>query len=448
MRRGLLPFVLSLLMSAASLQGQQVWPAPDPDLLTRAKALLSEAPLIDGHNDLATSLLRVVGGNLERTDLTARQPELSADLPRLREGMVGGQFWSAWSPSATQRSGTALLEGLKEVDLIHQFVDLHPELQFVESADDIERLFREGKIASMIGLEGAHMIANSLAALRLYRRLGVRYMTLTHFGNTDWADAATDAPRHGGLTEFGEEVVREMNRLGIFVDLSHVSPATMDDALRVSRAPVIYSHSNAWAINAHPRNVPDHILRRVAANGGVVMVNFIAGYVPPTDPEWRSRRGPEAEQVRVASARTGDEPVWGSRRDLVLERLRAELDDEREIASRLGEWAQQNPMPRGNIGDVADHIDHICQVAGIDHVGIGSDFYDNGESSMAYGLEDVSQYPVLFAELLRRGYSDQDVKKIAGLNLIGAMREMERVAGELQAETEPSAVQYPGELVQ
>jgi membrane dipeptidase len=239
-------------------------------------------------------------------------------------------------------------------------------------------------------------------------------MTLTHFNTIDWADAATDYPRHHGLTRFGEEVVREMNRVGMFVDLSHVSADTMKDALRVSRAPIIFSHSNSRAINAHPRNVPDDVLHLVGQNGGVVMVNFIAQYV----------------------ARNA--PAWAELRESQLKSLRAKLDDEVEIDRRLQLWEDQNPEPRGTVADVADHVDHIRQVAGIDHVGIGSDFYNDGSKSMVVGLENPSKYPSLFAELLRRGYSDEDLKKIAGRNLLRAMREMERVAKQLQTERGPS----------
>ena len=415
---------------------QEQWPGPDPKLLERAKALLREVPLIDGHNDLAYSLLQTVGGDLDRVDITRSEPELSADLPRLREGMVGGQFWSAYAPADTMMSNTELHESLTAIDMVHQFVDRYPELEFADTADDVERIFSEGRIASMIGVEGGHMIDNSLAALRLFHELGARYMTLTHFRTTDWADAATDVPLHGGLTEFGEEVVREMNRVGIFVDLSHVSADTMNDALRVSRAPVIFSHSNALAVNPHPRNVADEILRQLPDNGGVVMVNFIAGYVPGTAAEFQRL---VAEQTGWSAGRTflqtmigSGEPLWVLKQNIEAERLRAELDDAEEIADRLAAWTLLNPAPRGNVGDVADHIDHIRDVAGIDHIGIGSDYYDAGGPSMAVGLEDCSKYPVLFAELLRRGYSDEEIKKIAGLNLLRAMRGMEAVARELR----------------
>lgn len=398
----------ALLGAALSAQSQPADPAREARLLERAKALLAEAPLIDGHNDLPSSLLEKAGGDLERIDLRKPQLDHPADLPRLREGRVGAQFWAAFVDSEHMLRGTALRRGLLEIDMILRMVARHEELELARSADDIERIRRQGKLASLIGVEGGHAIEGSLAALRAFHALGVRYMTLTHFRTTDWADAATDHPLHHGLTELGEQVVREMNRLGMFVDLSHVSAETMTDALRVSRAPVIFSHSNARALNAHPRNVPDDVLRLMKENGGVVMVNFIAAYVP-----------------RAA-------PGWAARREAAAERLRAELDDEQQIARRLAEWEAANPAPRGTLSDVADHIDHIRRVAGIDHVGIGSDFYDDGRTSMAVGLEDVSKFPHLFAELLRRGYSDADAKQIAGGNILRAMRAMERVARELQ----------------
>lgn len=435
--------ILTLTLTAvlgewhARANAQETWPEPDPALLERARALLKEVPLIDGHNDLPSSMLEFAGGDFDRLDIARLQVEHPADIPRLREGMVGGQFWAAFVDTAYMDTGDSLKQALTEIDFVHRLVDRYPELEMALTADDIERLHGEGKIASMIGVEGGHGIESSLAALRMFHKLGVRYMTLTHFRTHDWADAATDFPRHGGLTEHGENIVREMNRLGIFVDLSHVSPDTMEDALRVTRAPVIYSHSNASAINAHARNVPDKILRLLPDNGSVVMVNFIAGYVPPTPQEWRNASGPEAEQVRFAVRQAIQEPAWQSGRDAFAEGLRAELDDEAEIARRLAVWDQEHPYPRGTVGDVADHIDHIRDVAGIDHVGIGSDYYDAGGPSMSVGLENVSKLPVLIAELLRRGYSDEDAKKVAGLNLLRAMREMERVARELQQSQKP-----------
>ncbi|HEU0053857.1 MAG TPA: dipeptidase, partial [Longimicrobium sp.] len=281
------------------------------------------------------------------------------------------------------------------------------------TADDIERIHRQHRVASLIGIEGGHAIESSLGALRQFYALGVRYLTLTHANTIEWADAATDSARHGGLTRFGEEVVREMNRLGMLVDLSHVSPGTMSDALRVSAAPVIFSHSSARAIADHPRNVPDSILVKVRENGGIVMVNFYSGFVEP--------RG--AEMMRGMFE--------------VQRRFREQYPNDPAAASRAyDEWRRQNPVPRGTIATVADHIDHIVKVAGIDHVGLGSDF--DGVTSLPEGLEDVSKYPYLTAELLRRGYSDADVKKVLGGNLLRVMRQAEAVSARLRRERGPS----------
>ena len=414
--------VVAVFVLSSGATAQERWPEPEPELLARARELLGEVPLIDGHNDLPSSLLETVDGDLDLVDLSVRQTELPADIPRLREGQVGAQFWSVFTPSD---STAALHDAIREFDIVHEFVDRYPDFEFAWTADDILRIHDEGKIASMIGVEGGHMIENSLATIRVFHRLGARYLTLSHFGATDWSDAATDLPVHDGLTEFGEEVVRELNRVGIFADLSHVSAETMRDALRVTEAPIIFSHSGARAINAHVRNVPDEVLRLLPENGGVVMVDFVAGYVPHTPQEWRDLSGPEGERIHMAAFRSPDEPSWATRRNAFAEQLRLELDNQEEIDRRIANWMDDNPAPRGHIGDVADHIDQIRDVAGIDHIGLGSDFYDNGESSMSYGLEDVTRFPYLIAELLRRGYTDEDVKKIAGLNLIRAMREME-----------------------
>jgi membrane dipeptidase len=386
---------------------------PDPKLVERAKALLEAAPLIDTHNDLPSMLLDEHGGDLTGVDLGKVQPSLCADVPRLREGRVGAQFWSVYAPSGTMRTRTSAREALREFDVALRLIRSRPELELARTADDIERIHKAGRIASLIGVEGGHTIENSAGVLRIFHELGARYLTLTHWDTVEWADAATDRAEHDGLTKFGERLVLEMNRLGMFVDISHVSPDTMRDVLRVSRAPVLFSHSNAYAINPHPRNVPDDVLRLLAANGGVVDVNFIGPFVSPEDPAWQTRR------------------------KAAVEGLRARLSDDEAVAKAIGEWEKANPHPRGSIADVADHIDHIRNVAGIDHVGIGSDFYDAGRNSMARGLDDVTRYPYLFAELLRRGYSDEEVMKVAGRNLLRAMRQMERVAADLQQAAPP-----------
>ena len=377
---------------------------PDAALVTRAKAILDKAPLIDAHNDLPSMLLERNDGDIAGLDLGVAHPELCADIPRLRSGGVGAQYWSVYTDSGNMKANRSLHEAVRGFDVVLAVIRSRPELELALTADDVERIHRAGRIASLIGVEGGHMIEDSLAALRIFHTLGARYMTLTHWDNVAWADAATDRTEHGGLTEFGESVVREMNRLGMFVDLSHVSPDTMRDALRVSRAPVIFSHSNAAAINPHPRNVPDDVLRLLPHNGGVIHVNFIKEFVSPADSAWQKRR------------------------TAALEDLHARLENQKAVDDGIAAWEKANPHPGGTIADVADHIDHIRKVAGIDHVGIGADFYDAGTTSMVPGLTDVSRYPYLFAELLRRGYSEDDLLKIAGHNHLRAMRQMEKVA--------------------
>ena len=287
-------FAGSLLARAGSAADDPL--SPDPALLARAKTLLRQAPFIDTHNDLPSMFLETKGGDLTSFDMTKVQPTLCADIPRLEEGCVGVQYWSIWVDSGTQKTHNSLHEALREFDVAHRFITGYPkQLEQAFTADDIERIHQSGKIACLLGVEGGHMMENSAAALRTFFELGARYMTLTHWDNIDWADAATDRPLHNGLTEFGEKVVKEMNRLGMFVDLSHVSADTMRDALHVSRAPVLFSHSNAFAIDPHPRSVPDDVLRLLPANGGVVHVNFIWEFVSPKYPEWAAKpfRGPQ-----------------------------------------------------------------------------------------------------------------------------------------------------------
>lgn len=377
-------------------------------LLDRAKALLEKAPLIDAHNDLPTMLLEAKGGDLAWLDMSKVQATLCADIPRLRDGRVGAQYWSVYVDSVTQKSHTSLHEAIREFDVALRFIRRQPELEQARTADDIGRIHQAGRLACLLGVEGGHMIENSPAALRMFHELGARYMTLTHWDNIDWADASTDRAEHYGLTGFGKRVVREMNRLGMFADLSHVSADTMRDALHVTRAPVIFSHSNAFAIDPHPRNVPDDVLRLVQANGGVIHVNFIREFVSPKSLGWQAKH------------------------TAAIKDLHARLDSDQAIAEALTDWEKMNPAPRGTISDVADHIDHIRKVSGIDHIGIGADFFDSGLDSMVYGLENVARYPYLFAELLRRGYSDDDILKVAGRNHLRAMRQMETVAAELQ----------------
>lgn len=392
MVRALLISALLLLTGAAPSQ---------QDFLSRARALQREVPLIDGHNDLPwASRTR----NPEFDGLDTGLPRGQTDIPRLRSGEVGGQFWSVYIPASV--TGPAAVKMVAEqIDAVHRLAARYPEtFEIARTAADVERIFHAGKIASLIGMEGGHSIDSSLAVLRMTYAMGARYMTLTHSSNTPWADSATDAPEHGGLTAFGEQVVREMNRIGMIVDLSHVSADTMRDALRVAEAPVLFSHSGARGVCDHPRNVPDDVLRLVKKNGGVVMAVILGAYV-------------------------ADQGDWQERHRAERARLREQFGDV-GVDTQLRQWEREHPRPRADLMGVADHIDHIVRVAGIDHVGIGGDF--DGGGGVA-GLEDVSKYPFLTAELLRRGYSDGDVKKVLGLNVLRVMREVERVAKRLQA---------------
>ena len=399
-------FIISLTCLAV-ISAREAIVQSDKELLKRIRTILKEVPLIDGHNDLAHQTFELVGVEPDPTDISVIQKEYPADIPRLRKGLVGGQFWSAYVDVSHMDTDTELLQVIRAIDLIHRYVDKYPaDLEFAHTSNDIWRIFRSGKVASMIGIEGGHAIQSSLSALRMVYDLGARYMTLTHWKTTDWADAATDTPQHNGLSEFGEEVIREMNRIGMFVDLSHVSAETMRDVLRVSRSPVIFSHSSVQVSNMHPRNVPDDILPLVARNGGVIMINFIPNYVAPNAAEWITRQ------------------------TVVAEKLRVQYNDEEKIALQLAAWSRKNPAPRGTISDVVDSIDHIRDLAGIDYVGIGGDYYDAGGNSMVEGLEDITNYPKIFVEMLRRGYTDEEVKKVAGLNLLRAMKQMEKVAHE------------------
>ena len=408
-----LALAAALTLSAAPLAAQ----ADSLALLARARRLHAQYPLVDGHNDLPWEIREKGLSDLNRMDPNGPLPNNNTDVARLKAGGVGGVFWAAYVPVETMghAPGPARV-ALEQIDLIHRMVRQSPDLELALTAGDVERIHRGGRIAALIGIEGGHAIENSLGALRQFYDLGVRYMTLTHTSTIDWADAATDRETHGGLTRFGEEVVREMNRLGMLVDLSHVSPGTMSDAIRVSAAPVIFSHSSARALADHPRNVPDSILVRMKENGGIVMVNFYSGFTEPG-------------AVALARASYG-----------VSDSIRALYPNDAAARDRaMDEWRRANPMPRGTIRTIADHIDHVVKVAGIDHVGYGSDF--DGVTSLPVGLDDVSRFPYLTAELLRRGYSDADVAKILGGNLIRVMRQAESVAQRLQGERGPSTAQ-------
>lgn len=391
-------------------------PAEEPmpeDPVERAKALHAKVPLIDGHNDLPWQIRRNANRDVWSIDINEPQPDFHTDIPRLREGMLGAQFWSVYVPASMQ-GREATRATMEEIDIVYEMIERYPDtFQLATRADEVEAAFAAGKIASMMGIEGGHSIDSSLGALRMFHLLGVRYMTLTHSRNIPWADSATDTVGVDGLSEFGKEVVREMNRLGMLVDLSHVSPATMHDALDVTEAPVIFSHSSSFAMCNHVRNVPDDVLLRLAENNGVIMVTFVPGYI--------------SEETRLHGVKRNEE----------RERLAAmpEATDE-AVAEGIAAWNEANPTPPATLAQVADHIDHIRQVIGIDYIGIGGDY--DGISSLPVGLEDVSTYPMLTAELIRRGYSDEDILKILGRNVLRVMRDAEAVAARLQRERHAS----------
>ena len=378
--------------------------------LDRALAVLEVAPVVDGHNDLPWVIREEFGSDVENYDISA-YAQFDTDIPRMREGRVGTQFWSVYVPSS-MTPVDAMRVQLEQINIAHRIIEKYPDdLVLALTVDDIDSAEAEGRIASLLGMEGGHTIVNSLGALRSYYDLGVRYMTLTHFHSTDWADSATGELRHEGLTEFGREVIREMNRLGMLVDLSHVSANTMNDVLDVAEAPVIFSHSSARALTDHVRNVPDSVLRRVAENGGVVMVTFVPPYVSEERRLWEDGMIP-----LIRDAITNDE--------------------EEAIAIRYREDNGQAPI--ATLSQVADHIEHVAKVAGFAHVGIGSDFYGATGDDLIEGLEDVSKFPALIAELARRGWSDEDLASLARGNLLRAFREAERVAAELQQTRSPS----------
>lgn len=387
----LMKTALPIILITAGCAGVQGQVATDPHLEV-AQRVLATTPLIDGHNDLPWAIRTADGnsGNVRAYGLEGRSAG-HTDIPRLKAGMVGGQFWSVYVPSSAASAGAARMQR-EQIAIAKEIFELYPEVfaPVLRSADVVPA-FRSGQIASMLGMEGGHVIENSLDLLREFYDLGARYLTLTHSANTDWADAATALPVHNGLTAFGREVVREMNRLGMLVDLSHVSAATMRDALDVSEAPIIFSHSSARGVTDVPRNVPDDVLRRIPENGGVVMVTFVPSFVSLEVAEW----------------------------------------DRRGSAGRGGRAA-----PRATIEDVIRHIEHVRNVAGIDHVGVGADY--DGISQLPIGLPDVSSYPRLFAELSRRGWTEEELRKLAGENILRAWGEAEQVAERLQRERPPS----------
>jgi membrane dipeptidase len=416
----------AMMLMALFLSGHLVAPAAEVDFSSRVNRVLAKTPVIDGHNDLAAEVRERFAGRLASIDLRSDTSHLlsssgvalSTDIPRLRAGFVGAQFWSVFV--TTDLTGNDAVQAtLEQIDLVRRMVAAYPDdFQMAYTAADIRRVHRSGKIASLIGIEGGHQINNSLATLRQMYDLGARYMTLTHTRNTAWADSATDMPSHQGLTDFGREVVREMNRLGMLVDLSHVSAKTMRDALAVSEAPVIFSHSSSQAIVDHPRNVTDDILRLVARNGGVVMVNFYPGYVSEAMNHWNADRA--AEQARFNS------PPYNGLYIGQPERAEAALQA----------WEKEHPRPIVPLTQVADHIDHIRKVAGVDHVGLGADF--DGIEVTPQGLEGVDKYPALLAELMRRGWTDADIAKVAGANVLRVLAAAEQVGARLRTTRAPS----------
>jgi membrane dipeptidase len=373
----------------------------DTAYLARVRTLLGEHPLIDGHNDLPWRARTLAGYDWERLDIAGSTPT-HTDLPRLRSGCVGGQFWSVFVPS-TLPADQAVIQTLEQVDAVHAMVRRYADqLGLATTADEVERVFASGRVASLMGAEGGHSIGSSLGVLRVLHRLGVRYLTLTHNDNTPWADSATDTPVHGGLTDFGREVVREMNRLGMLVDLSHVSADTMRDALDTSVAPVVFSHSSARAVCDSPRNVPDDVLQTMAAAGGTCMAVFAPQFVSQEVRDWREEAAAAAQAEGVAAT------------DL----------------ERFEPWMQtyrlHHPEPRATLAQVVEHVEHLREVAGVDHIGVGGDY--DGVSTLPVGLEDVSGYPRLFAALAARGWSDSDLAKLAGANVLRTLRGAEEVA--------------------
>jgi membrane dipeptidase len=415
---GALAAALATLAAAAALADAQQSPAlaarPSARDIALARRALRASPLTDGHNDLPWRIREdtIRPRDVDAYDLRRRTPG-HTDIERLRRGMVGAQFWSVYIPGEIRDSGYARVQ-LEQIDIALRVIDKYPEtFELATTEGEVRRAFKNGRIASLIGMEGGHAIENSLGALRAYYDLGARYMTLTHNVTLDWADAALDIARHGGLAPFGEEVVREMNRLGMLVDLSHVSPATMSDALNVTQAPVIFSHSSARALCDVPRNVPDSILARLPQNGGVVMVTFVPQFISPAV---AAHGGAAQQEIAAITRRLGSDTAAVQRESAV--------------------WLAANPAPRATLGQVADHIEHIRRIASVNNVGIGSDF--DGIDATIVGLEDVSTFPALFAELARRGWTEADLRKLAGENVLRALQRAETVAAGLRRQRPPS----------
>lgn len=398
------------LSSPAAAQGI------DPKVQARIDRILKATPLIDGHNDIAEQLAenyhRDITGLASGSDQRPDHP-LMTDMARLHAGRVGGQFWSVYI-DGTITGDAAIRETLEQIDIVRRMIAAYPnDLEQAFTADDVVRIHKSGKVASMIGVEGGRQIGGSLAALRAYYALGARYMTLTHNQTTEWADSATDDPKYGGLSPFGIEVVHEMNRIGMLVDLSHVAPATMKAAIAASKAPVIFSHSSARALGGHPRNVPDDVLALLPANGGVVMVNWVPGFI--SDASWK----------------------WGAEQSAEQARLKAlHREDSAAVKAGLETWKAAHPAPPVTVATVADHVEHVARIAGYDHVGIGADL--DGIDATPDGMTGVQAYPLLFAELIRRGWSDANLAKLAGGNVLRVLRQAERVAASMK--NEPAAL--------
>lgn len=373
-----------------------------------AREVLAKSPIIDGHNDTPHQIAELFDRDFSKFDLNALPTDILAkthtDIRNARAGFLGGQFWSVYVDAALPKE-EAVTRTIKQIDVVRQMIARYPDsLAYASTAAEVEAAVKAGKIASLIGMEGGHSIGGSLEILRQTYALGARYMTITHSLTTDWADSATDAPKHGGLSPFGFEVLAEMNRLGMIVDISHVSEATMQDVLDKGTAPVLFTHSNARAITPHPRNVPDSVLKRLPQNGGVVMVTFVPGFTSAERRQWEYQRSAIAGRAKTEFSGNPD----GEK-------------------SAVEAWIAANPQPKSTLAQVADHIDHIRKVAGIDHIGIGGDF--GGVDELPVGLENVSKYPALFAELVRRGYSKADLAKISQGNVLRVMRGVEKAAG-------------------
>jgi membrane dipeptidase len=373
------------------------------ELSDAARELHSRSLVIDGHNDMPWEVRKQGSSSFENLDISQPQATLQTDIPKLRKGGVGAQFWSVWVPVELGYRGEALATTLEQIELVKQMIARYPDtFGLALSADDIERIHADGKIASLIGVEGGHSIEESLAVLEKLYELGARYMTLTHTDSLNWADSATDEGRSGGLTPFGVQVVQKMNELGMLVDLSHVSAETMHDALDVSTAPVIFSHSSAVGVADHPRNVPDDVLKRLRESDGIVMVNFFSGYIVP-----------------------GAVKAVAEGMNLERELNKKELSED-EISAEMRRWRAANPYPRGTIHDLLDHIDHIAKVAGVERVGLGSDY--DGVSVLPTQLEDASSYPYITQGLLDRGYSESEIQAVLGGNLMRVFRGAEAAA--------------------